>query len=366
MTLTPERLLDWLDRGKDFAGPIFRVFWERVANAEKSKLRRMERRQTAANDALARFGLTRGDLVQPVMDIHGTAISAQDAIGIYNRMMNYKSRLAITFGNRIGRADQRRVAAYVEQTDPRLRQLADWVRQHYDRYYADLREAVIVAEDRDMGSEENYTPLRRMEVDYTPDERQIVSELMQRHHLKRGYAEKGMTIARKDIDPEYQKPVRIDEWTLLLEQIERQEHYIAYAELTKGLRQVVEDEGVKNAILDRAGRSVYKQVEGYVDAVANPNIYRTFSQVERWCKALRRNTSVAYLAYKLSTMLKQVPSMLLVLPEAGTDLAVAGMEAVRHPMEVRRFVVERDPMVEHATLVFDLDQKKMHTSRSPL
>ena len=58
---------------------------------------------------------------------------------------------------------------------------------------------MIDAEDRDMGHEDNYTPMRRMERDYTPDERNLLSEMMQRHHLKRGYAEKGMTLARQDI-----------------------------------------------------------------------------------------------------------------------------------------------------------------------
>ena len=360
MTLTPERLLDWLDGVKDFTGAMFRIFWERVANAEKAKLRRIEERIAAAKGALARCGLTVADLARPVLTIRGDrTLSAEQCIGIYNFARNYKSGLAVTFGNRIGRRDQARAIEYVERTDPRLKALADWIVAHYGRHYARLREAVIIAEDRDMGSEENYTPMRRMESDYTPDERQIVTELMQRHHLKRGYAEKGMTIQRQDIKPEHQKPIRLDGYTLLLEQIERQEHYIAYAEVTKGLREVITDDGVVNAILEKAGRSVYQQVRGYVDAVANPNIYRTFSQVERWSKTLRRNASIAYLAYKLSTVLKQLPSVLLVLPEAGTDLVVAGLEAMQHPMEVRRFVVDRDPMVRHATLERELEEMRV-------
>jgi hypothetical protein len=356
-TLTPERLFDWLDRRVNFAGAVFRIFWERVVEAESAKLVRIRARVAAAEAELARLNLTLRDLTADALIINGETITVQQAIGIYNFMQNLSARLAVTFGNRIGQADQTRVQEFVEARAD-LKALADWIVDHYDQHYDRLRQAVIDTEDRDMGREPNYTPIRRMEVDYSPDERQVLTEMMQRHHFQRGYAEKGMTISRKDIKPEYQKPIRLDAWTLLLEQIERQEHYIALGGIVKDLHALLSDEGVRAAVTDRGGKEVHEMLRRYVDAVGNPNIYRTYGEAERLARRIRRNTAIAFLAYKLSTMIKQPVSMVRMLPYAGLDLLRAGLAATAHWTQVRDFVTSRDPLTERPALERELEEMR--------
>lgn len=357
LTLTPERVLDWFDGRKLFHGPIFRLFFERVADAENSKLRRIQQRLESARQALADVGMTLADLQQTMLEVAGKELTVQDCLGIYLFRKNPMSKLAVTFGNRISEKVQKRVADLVE-SDPRLVNLAHYILQHYEDHYARLREAVILAEDRDMGKEDNYTPMRRMERDYTPDERSILTEMMQREHYKRGVAEKGFTLARQDIDAEYQKPIRLDAWTLLLEQIERQEHYIAFADLTKRLRAIVSSEAVQTALRQKHSPQAVRWLREYVDVVANPNIYKTWSQAENLARTIRRHTAVAFLAWKLSTALKQGVSLVRYMPEAGHHLLKAGLEAATDWQRVREFVTSRDPMVEFAALERELEEIK--------
>lgn len=356
-TLTPERVLDWFDGRRMFAGKVFEIFWQRVADAENRKLARIKERLESTRKALADVGMTLADLQQPMMAIGEKTLTVQDAIGVYLFRMNYFSRLAVTFGNWIGEAQQKKVVAAIE-ADPRLMGLAQYILQHYEDHYARLREAVIVTEDRDMGKEDNYTPMRRMERDYTPDERGMLSEMLQREHYKRGYAEKGMTLARKDIAEEFQKPIRLDAWTLLLEQIERQEHYIAFAEITKRMRAIVADEGVRAALTETHSPAAWQWLRNYTDVVANPNIYKTWSQAENLARILRRHATIAFLSWKISTALKQVASISLYLPEAGHHLLAAGFEAATDWQKVREFVTARDPMVEFAALERELEEMR--------
>lgn len=357
LTLTTERVFDWFDGRKLFHGPIFGLFFNQVADAENVKLRRISERVESARKALADVGMTLADLQQTMFDLQGKELTVQDCLGIYLFRMNPMSKLAVTFGNWISEEVQKRIVDMVE-SDPRLVNLAQYILQHYEDHYARLREAVILAEDRDMGKEDNYTPMRRMERDYTPDERSILTEMMQREHYKRGVAEKGMTLARKDIEPEYQKPIRLDAWTLLLEQIERQEHYIAFADLTKQLRAIATSDAVTAALRDKHSPQAARWLREYVDVVANPNIYKVWSQAENLARIMRRHTAIAFLAWKLSTALKQTVSLVRYMPEAGHHLLKAGLEAATDWQRVREFVTARDPMVEFAALERELEEIK--------
>lgn len=354
-TLTPERLFDWLDRQKNYLGDMFHIFWTRVADAEAGKQRWINTRVAASKAILEKLHLTLQDLAADALDINGETISVQQAIGVRNFVMNLSSRLAVQFGNRMSVADQRRATDLVNN-NPALRELADWILDHYTQHYERLYDAVATAENRAMGREDNYMPIRRMELDFTPDSRQLLNEQAQRAYLKRGYAEKGMTLNRQDIAPEYQKPIRLDAYTLLLEQIERQEHYIAFASLVRDLQAVVHDEGVQNALRDRGGRDVQDLVQHYVDAVGNPNIYRTYGLLGWFLRRMRQHTAIAYLGAKLSTVLKQPVSVMRYLPYAGLNLVKSGLEYVANPTQIRAFCVERDPLLESPALERELQE----------
>ena len=266
--------------------------------------------------------------------------------------------MAITFGNNVNPADQMRVQQYVEDQRPELKELADWIVEHYEETYDLLREATIIERGEDMGREANYTPMRRMDVTFTPDEREIHDELMRRHHLKKGYAEKGMTMMRQDISPEFQKPIRLDAVTMLLQQIERQEHYIAFGPLARDLQAIGGDEAVREAVRRRGGSDAVEFLQHYVDAVGNPNIFRTYGKAERMARLMRRHTAIAFLGYKLSTMLKQPVSMVRYLPHAGLHLLRAGLEAATDWGQVRATMTELDPLLAAPPLERELEEMK--------
>jgi len=356
LTLTPERFLDKLEGGKGFAGSIFRLMWDTVATKASEKIRMTHSRWDAVEAKLKSLGVTRTDLTQTAITVNGKEYSGQEAVGVYNFMRNISSRLAITFGNRIAIADQSRIAHFVEEEAPALKELADWMIEFYDERYEPMRQATIEAFGMDPGREENYTPMRRMEVDFVPDERQIREELEARFHLKKAIVEHGFAIMRKDIPEQHQKPIRLDSMMLLYEQIEREEHEIAFAVLVRRMNELIYDPQVKTAVLNKLGRSGWERLKNYIDAVANPNIYRTYHDLERMVATLRSHAAIAYLAGKLSTMLLQPVSVMLYLPEAGHHLFISAWKTVADWEGVRQFVVEKDPLMDSPVLEREFEE----------
>lgn len=363
LTLTPERLFDALERGKNFAGTVFRMMWDRVADGMTSELTWTKRRRDAVDAKLKSLGLTRRQLTETALILNGKELSGQEVVGIYNFTRNLMSQLAITFGNHIALKDQTRVVQFVENEAPVLKELADWMVEFYDQRYEAMRQATIEAFGADPGREENYTPMRRMELDFVPDDRQIHQELEARYHLRNAFVERGFTIRRQDIPEEHQKPVRLDSLSLLYEQIEREEHEIAFAVLVKQMNALIHDPAVKTAVFDRVGRRGWERIKNYVDAVANPNIYRTYHDLERMAQTMRGRAAIAFLAGKLSTMLLQPVSVMLYLPEAGHHLLIAGAKAVADWSAVRAFVVGKDPLLDSTVLEREFEELRDRNER---
>jgi len=82
--------------------------------------------------------------------------------------------------------------------------------------------------------------------------------------------------------------------------------------------------------------------------------------MERVSQLLRKNTALAYLAYNVLTMGKQLPSVLLYLPDSGVKhLLGASVEFATNPGYVLQFVNERDPQMKHRSIVREIEEMRM-------
>jgi hypothetical protein len=349
--LRPSRIMDLLDGGNGtFDGAAHTAFIDEVNRAMDAKLRQVDARLAAGEAKLAELGLTVKDLTDKRV-IDGVEYQVQEMMGIYGYSLNDKSALAITFGNRISGRVLEAIRHHVETEDPRLAELVRWMIGEYDQHFGRLENAFIEVEQRRLLKEDNYLPMRRQELDYTPDARQILNELIERAHYKKAYAEKGMTIQRQDIPDEYQKPIRLDLWGLWAEQVERQEQFIHFAAVTKDLHAVVSHEAFRNAVKQEAGEDIYKALRDYVSRVANPHIYKAYGAAERISRTLRRHTAMAYLAFNLVTMGKQLPSLLYYLGDVGPGrLLASAAQFAQSPRALIEKVKALDPQVAHTAL----------------
>ena len=354
-SLRPMRIFDLFDNRANFQGKAHEVFYDRANEAENAKLRSLDARLEKGKAKLKELGLTLKGLTKTRI-VEGTKYTVDEMIDVYVGFKNPRKKLAIMYGNAI---DEPTGMKIIEKLTAKEKALGDFVVDEYDSNYSRLREAYIDYTNEDMGWEPSYTPMRRTGIDYKEMQAELADELLHRRHLKRGYAPRGMTIARKDIPPEYQRPIRLGAYATWLEQVPKQEHFISYGDAVRRLQRFMRDQLFREAVKSNFGLEYLDVVQKYVDRLGNPNIYRSFDAIENFSRTLRKNTAIAYLAYNLVTMGKQLPSVVLYLAEAGpVHLMATAAEFMAAPFKTIQFVKEHDPQMAHRSLERELEELK--------
>jgi len=354
-TWRPSRIFDMLDGRKDFAGKAHRIFIDQVNTATNAKLRMVDKRKDAGIARMKELNITSRDLAQ-IRTIDDVRYMVDEMIGVYCANQNHLAKLALMYGNNLNENMINNVIANLTENE---KTWGDFIISEYETRYDVLREKVIEVENRDMGYEEKYTPIRRTEVDYSTHTEEILDAILQREHLRRTYAERGFTIRRKDVPAEFQKPIRLNVTSVWASQINKQEQYIHLAELVRDLHKIAGDRDFRATVQQQFGKEFNKIIKNYIDRVANPNIYKSYNSLENLSRRLRQNAVIAYLAYNLVTMAKQVPSMFLYLQDAGpVHLLSSAMEFVGHPIEMVKMVREKDPQVKHRSIERELEEMK--------
>ena len=355
-TLRIPRILDWLDGRKGtFSGIWHRTFYDSVNQQTDKELVVAEGRHKTGMDKMTELGITANELTE-VDDFTSLqtnlTLTKEQQMGIYTALKNKFSLDAIVHGNNIS---IKVAQAVVSNLDKKFIDLADFIIEEYQTNYERLRAAFIETTDTDLGAEEFYTAMVRLEVNEAVTDEEIVQQLTQRLGLKRGYVEKGMTIERKEIAPEHQKPIDLRLVSVWENQVARQEHFIHFAKLLKEMRKLLADKNVKETIVSKLGKTGQVIINSYVDRVANPNIYRAYSGAGRVSRTLRRNVAMSYLAYNLATILKQIPSMVLFMKDAGPAAMLSAIsDFSQNPREIWDLVREKAPQIKNAFIEREL------------
>jgi len=356
MTLRPSRIFDMFDGAKAVFGDlIHKTFYDDVNKAVDSQLRQTDKRLDAGKERREELKISMEDLVA-TRTVDGVSYKVDEMIGIYCAEKNPLSKLAIMYGNNISEETIGKVISKLTEAE---KAWGDHIIKDYEQNHGRLRESVIEVENRDMGHEENYTPMRRTGVDYKMTNEEIINEVLMKEHLKKGYAEKGFTLDRKSVPKEFQKPIRLGVTSVWLEQISKQEHYIHFSKLSRQLHKIIEDKRFAESVEGIFGKEYLEATKNYVDRIANPNIYKAFGAIERASRMLRKNMVVAYLAYNVVTIGKQLPSMFFYMRDSGVKNLLGAMgEFSNNPSKLMKFVQEKDPQMKHRMLEREIEELK--------
>ncbi len=356
-TLRMPRILDWLDGKKGtFGGLWHRLFYDQVNQLTNAELNKTDTRTESGTSKMKELGVTVNDLTE-VTDFselqNGLALTTEQQMGIYAGLKNRLSTDAIVNGNKI---TLKAANAVVTNLAQKYKDMADFIITEYGEHYNRLRQAHIEATDTDLGQEDFYTAMIRLEKDDRAVNADMTDQLLQRHGLKRGYAAKGFTIDRKVIAPEHQKPIDIRLVSVWQSQVAQQEHYIHFAKPLKDLRKMLSDKEVKKAVQETLGKKGGGLIDNYLSRVANPSIYNGFDGGLRTAsRTLRGNVAIAYLAYNLLTISKQIPSFVLYAKDAGPAALMSSMlDFAQNPRQMWDMVREKDPQVRHAFIEREL------------
>jgi hypothetical protein len=303
--ITPQRLMDKLDGGMDYKGTWMQKVWNRVSDtwAESSRMTRERIDGYRAQLEQMGFDRTKANAIHVSID-DGREFTLQEAIGVYMARQNERAREALDYGHKLSQADIEKIIGSLSDKD---KAVGDWIIEHgYGDRTEALRKATIDYTDKDLGLEERYSPIRRYESDGLSLAAQMEEDLMRSVPTRRTSVARGMTKARIDIPEKYQKPFRLDALSVFEEEVGKQEHFINLGMTTKLLKKAFSDQNLRSVVSALYGTSTMKQVDEWLNRVANPDIFSAQSSADRMARMLRSNAALAYLGYNQVTAIKAV------------------------------------------------------------
>lgn len=350
--LRPTRVFDYLDKAKNFKGEHSKFFYIQADQATNNEIKSLFDRRAKLKSMVSKLPKKwqAGTKI-----INGAEFTNSQRIYLYYASQNPEQQAAVVYGNRLSPKTIKAVADSIEN-NPVEKEFADNFRKLVGEKVEELRKTLIDWENHDMGKVENYFPMMRNK-DFLSFEEEMAEEMLFRSAVRGGKVEKGMTISRERIPKEYQSPVNMDALNVGLKAIERQEHLINFLPLQKQWKRMIGDPEYKQALIEKLGRGGFKVVEKWIDHVLNPQL--VYSANEPILTALRKNVSVAYLAYNLSTMGKQFPSIAFALQDSNIGNIAKGLqETITNYKATRDFVYSRDPQVRNRKIERDIEELK--------
>ena len=370
--LRPLRLLDDLDGLGKFDGTLVNMFDTAIQDATESELTHVDHRQQRATAKLKELGLSLYHFARrrKVGDI---TLTIDDMSGIYAGWMNEQSRLALQQGGiemesgKTLKITEDIFNQVVEGLTVDEKKWAEFIIEEYADNWERIRNAVIEAENKDLGRVTNYTKMRRIGVDKSnkdnilggfdySDESDYRAGTVQVHDK--------FTKERQNIPPEYQLPIDTSLTRVWEGEVRKQEHYIAMAKLLKDLNAVVNDKTFSDTVKDKFGEPIYKSLKNYLRRTANPDYYKNFDDIENVSKALRKNTAIAFLSYNLLTVAKQVPSLAFYAVNSSfSDLLMSAIQVAVKPKQTLEAIESHNRQISHAQIVREMEELK-HTNRA--
>ncbi|MEA3346516.1 MAG: hypothetical protein U9Q21_00310, partial [Candidatus Auribacterota bacterium] len=350
--LRPTRVFDYLDGAKDYNGKHSQFFYNKADQATNNKIKSLFDRRDRLKEMVKKLPKK---WQAETKTINGIEFTNSQRIYLYYASQNSEQQAAVMYGNRLSPKTIKAVADSIKN-NPAEKEFADGFRKLVGEKVEELRKTLIDWENHDMGKVENYFPMMRNK-DFLSFEEEMAEEMLFRGAIRGGRVEKGMTISRERIPKEYQTPVNMDALGVGLRAIERQEHLINFLPLQKQWKRMIGDPEYKQALMDKIGRGGFKVIEKWIDHNLNPQL--VYSANEPILTALRKNVSVAYLAYNLSTMGKQFPSIAFALQSSNVgDIAKGIQETITNYKATRDFVYARDPQVRNRKIERDIEELK--------
>jgi len=327
---TIHRVTKILDNGES-RGWWYTTFVERERGACREEANGFDRRWLNIEQKIKELGLKIEDLYAEQVTIGDWTISKMDAIGLYIGLQDDSTMAKIVFGNMMTEKDRKglpeqqlealaeknlRAARTASQTlSVKERELAEFLIKDASTEFDRLSEACYLYENREPPKVAVYFP---NEVHGRAGEDKLVDQmredlLARTPRLGRG-VQKGMTVGRIQIGDRNQLPITLDALGVYKRGIQRQEHYIAYAQLIKDWKLMINNDRtaseLRYLVKQTHGQGFLDYIDAWVDEAANPKAYTDYQKplegFEQAFRFLRGPLASAYLGLRSSTALRQL------------------------------------------------------------
>ena len=191
-----------------------------------------------------------------------------------------------------------------------LKAFAEAIADDYATEFDRIQQTSIDVFNSPVARVENYVPLVRLSLGGDTNENRVKADLLAQtaDASSQQGVDKGMTQKRIKIAPLNQRPVEAGLYKTWADQVERTEHFIAYADYVRTLRDVYgsrDSTATMQWMESRYGKGMKDYVKDYISEVANPQAGQQRSSIDSFVRAMRGKTAPAYLSWKMSSVIKQ-------------------------------------------------------------
>ena len=331
--LGSQRFFDMLDGGKfKFNGPWIKYFVDAFNEAQDKKLRNILKRREWLTNKLKEFGLSEYSLGNTrkidVPKFRGEPWTVDRLMSIYAGLKNEKSRAAILYGNFANAKNEQEALEWATKCVKALtdneRAFADAIMEEYEMNYKRIHEELVDIYNEGMGHEKNYTPMRRIEInsennlDYL-DTAQVLIRHPDATDNRRARVINGVgrdySRERVNLSPNKQTPIDLGLYGIWNNQVEFQEHSIAYARPLRDVRLAltISVEGARGTLQQTVknvlGKSAWRFIENHLSIMAENKTLQNYDVLDGVVGWMAKNMTNAYLCGNLATILKQTTSI---------------------------------------------------------
>ena len=357
-----------INRISEYMGRNWEAFFkDEVGEAYQDELRNIDRRRKALTDKMRALKLDaktlskteeiQGDKFEVSPD--GNTYTHDILLHWYICSQNPDSWEALIFGNFKGNPDDKAkmeriyntIDEGMERLSPEEKALADWMIESFsgdDRQR--LWDTFIKVENRSPEMVLRYFPMIRAAKNASDVQNEPLVDLGERSARGRASVTKNFSYERiHEINWRYQKPLHLGAMSTYIKAIQNQEHYIAFAQLSKDMKYIYQS--LSEEVTAKYGEKFYNNINGWIDRVINPNTYKArYSQQNMFMQALN-NSMAGALAGNVVTMIKQAPSMLFFLPYCTPGaLAHSLYSFVQNREAMTQFAKEKSPYLANRNI----------------
>lgn len=366
-SLRPGRIFDMLDGGKGFSGRIYTFFYGHTNEDYNTELLNTEQRQEGMKRRQAELGISMDGLLQN-RTVGEHVLTLDEMLTIYAGWKNAKSRATMMYGGLeitnskdfllVDDSLYNQVVENLTQNETIWGDtvISEYAQNSYDR----LRNTVIAAENRDMGKEDNYTPMFIIREDIVSAEQELLDELALRHYFRQDGPHKGMTIKRKDIPAEFRRPMKSGLTKQWFQAVRKQEHYINNALHIKDMQAIMRKDEFRKAVVEKFGQPIFDTLSHFIKTTSNPDYYKAYNDLENLSKVLRRHTAIAYIAFRIPSMMNQFTGIMSYWTNSSfNDLLISAMESAKHPMETYEKAKLAHPQISHQSIEREMEEMQI-------
>ncbi len=339
-TWRPSRIFRWMDQWTE--GQFYKYFVTDVNEKMDTVIQKTHERRVRGEQKMASLGISIKDLA--VTERIGDADFTHDSmIHVWLAMKNENSARAIRKGNQIS-DDQ--IMLIDDKLTAEEKQWGEYMLLDFSENYQRLANVYELYMNEHMGREQAYFPMIRAEKSWERQDEEFWDQFKLRNEYRTSYSDRGMTIERVQNHSKRQAKINLGATHIWSEQVEKHEHWISMGMHVRGMNGIVNRWQFKDAVRGKFGLQGEKFLTKYIEDVANPTMFRATDSLSQISRRLRKNAAIAYLAYNVLTMLKQIPSIALFLRDVGPlRLIAAAGEYMAQPKKWATYINMRDPQM---------------------